>query len=316
MKNNLLADCSYPFDQYLDKLGKFLIIIFDENYKILETNKRFKEIFDIEKDIKKLINLKDIVLKSNWNKIKLPEKASFINLQLEFANKYFPQDIYNIYECYIFKRKNDYCLIGQENVPGRDEIIKKISLLNNELSSKTRKLTKKNINLKNANNKIENLLKTDELTGLSNRRYFMDYFKNMLSQSKQEKFYLCIVMGDLDKFKNINDTYGHNAGDEVLSLVGELLSQETRKQDLAARIGGEEFAVLLLETRLPEAEEYAERIRNLISQLEFDNIPEKITISLGLTERKEDDTVKSFLVRADEALYQAKNTGRNKVIKI
>ncbi|MFP4631788.1 MAG: GGDEF domain-containing protein, partial [Candidatus Acetothermia bacterium] len=119
----------------------------------------------------------------------------------------------------------------------------------------------------------------------------------------------------LDKFKDINDTYGHDAGDEVLSALGDLLERETREEDLAARIGGEEFAVLLTQANLEQARSYAERLRKRINRLEIESVTGEISGSLGISTLKSNDDPESLMKRADRALYKAKDSGRNKVCR-
>lgn len=159
---------------------------------------------------------------------------------------------------------------------------------------------------------------TDALTGLSNRRGFMVFMQNVLNRNLHSSTATGIVMMfDLDHFKNINDVHGHFAGDAVLSHIGALLLEESRKTDLAARIGGEEFAMLL-----PGADEHiasviAERIRQRISasEIKHEGKTLHITVSIGMTAiSAQDERPEQPLARADEALYQAKHEGRNRVV--
>ncbi len=164
--------------------------------------------------------------------------------------------------------------------------------------------------------KMKKMIKTDELTGIFNRRYFMEYLERMYSLAQRKSHSIYLVMADIDKFKNINDSYGHNVGDEVLIEVGKVFKEETRKEDMAARIGGEEFAILLTETNLIDVIKVAERIRKRIAQLRIPPVKNKITVSLGVTQLQNNDSIKIFLTRADNALYLAKNSGRDRVKKI
>ena len=127
---------------------------------------------------------------------------------------------------------------------------------------------------------------------------------------------MAVLLIDIDRFKSINDTYGHAAGDEILREVSILIAQELRGQDRACRYGGEEFAVLLPDTSLGGAYSTAERIREIIEEREFawDDTVIRTTISVGVAQIDERDArYEDGLCRADEALYEAKNSGRNRV---
>jgi diguanylate cyclase (GGDEF)-like protein len=316
MYNDIYSNAPFPLNDFLDKLSNYILLNLDENYNILGFNEKFNEVVEVEKE--KIIELK---LKMVFKNIKLSEinfknDESYKKFSLCFSDEIIKNQLYNTYICYIFKLKNGYYLVGSEQKPEQDEIITKISKLNNELANMTRELQKKNIKLKNANQKIEELLRTDKLTGLSNRRHFMEYFEKMISNAKRHSFPLSLVMCDLDKFKNINDSYGHDVGDKVLENVGELLLDETRDEDLAARIGGEEFTIILNGTSLEMGINFAERIRKKVFELDIRQLPKNITISLGITELKKSDNQESFLKRADKALYKAKNNGRNQVCSL
>lgn len=151
------------------------------------------------------------------------------------------------------------------------------------------------------------LARTDELTGLNNRRAFSSLGRRALEQSRRYSRPLSLVMFDIDHFKAINDTRGHAAGDKVLQEVAGVLLSVVRTSDIAGRIGGEEFAVLLPETAQNEAVAFAERLRQGFAALE-------VTCSFGVASRGEEVVVlDTLLMRADEALYRAKDGGRNRV---
>lgn len=178
-----------------------------------------------------------------------------------------------------------------------------------------RKLTKKNKELERDNEKIEELSRTDVLTGLANHRHFMDYFEKMISQARRHSNPLAVAILDLDKFKEVNDTYGHHAGDEVLSAVGDLLNEETRGEDMAARVGGEEFAVLLTRTGGEEAFSHAEGIRNRITELGLESVSRDVSASIGISTMTSGDDPEHIMKRADRALYEAKEGGRDKACR-
>lgn len=158
---------------------------------------------------------------------------------------------------------------------------------------------------------------TDGLTGLYNRHYLNIHLENMVRQSLQHHKSLALAMMDMDHFKSVNDTHGHDAGDLVLKKLAELIINTARSTDLIARFGGEEFVVLMPETDQQSALNAASRLREIVENTTF-NIDEtkklKLTISIGIASlHPEGDTPDALLKRADEALYSAKHSGRNTV---
>ena len=157
---------------------------------------------------------------------------------------------------------------------------------------------------------------TDELTGLVNRRRFLDALHAEIARGQRLGGQLSVVLADLDDFKLINDRFGHHAGDEVLLAFADLLRGHGRDVDVAARLGGEEFAILLPETGLEGARAGAERLRQSLAGLrirlsERDEVT--VTASFGVAELAEGQSVDSLLRAADGALYQAKELGKNRV---
>lgn len=157
----------------------------------------------------------------------------------------------------------------------------------------------------------------DSLTGLYNRRYLEAHMAKLLENNKQSHKMLCVLMMDIDHFKPINDTHGHPVGDEILKAVGERLSNSVRSFDLAARLGGEEFVILLPEITKERVYFVAERLRRAISDVPFPcKVPGgqlAVTVSVGgvLIEDDQEHTIESVLKRVDDALYAAKEGGRN-----
>ncbi len=161
---------------------------------------------------------------------------------------------------------------------------------------------------------------TDGLTKLYNRHYLDTHLKNLLKQAADSGRPLSLLIMDMDHFKSVNDTYGHDCGDEVLRQLAALIVQTIRSADLAARYGGEEFVILMPETDASRGYEGAERIRKIV-----ENTPFKIThdvgaisktISIGLSWIEPGDTPESLLKRADNALYQSKHNGRNRTTPV
>lgn len=160
--------------------------------------------------------------------------------------------------------------------------------------------------------------KTDALTGLHNRGAFDDSLQNEIEAAEVAGWPLALVMVDIDHFKKINDTMGHLFGDKVIKAVARAIVKQTRGQDIAARIGGEEFAVILPDTDELGARVVAENIRRAVEKIILRKASDNerlasVTLSGGVARLEDDDTGESLLQRADDALYQAKNGGRNQV---
>ena len=154
---------------------------------------------------------------------------------------------------------------------------------------------------------------TDSLTGLYVRRYFMMKFQEELLRAQRYDKNLTVIMADLDRFKQINDTYGHSTGDRVLRIVGKFLQQNIRDVDIIARFGGEEFVILLPEADQNEARSVSERLRHNLENLELDDCP-SLTLSLGIAAFPKDGTdIEELIIKADAAMYAAKQSGRNRV---
>jgi diguanylate cyclase len=167
-------------------------------------------------------------------------------------------------------------------------------------------------------NKYKSESTTDGLTGLNNVRKFDEVYNKLINDLQTNNQSLSLLYIDIDFFKKINDTYGHTEGDEVLKELGSLLLSNTRNFDLVSRNGGEEFTVLLLDCRLERAIEIAERIRKKVEKHAFTLKSGKeinLTISIGVASYQDTTEDPAMLIKdADQALYQAKNTGRNKVV--
>jgi diguanylate cyclase (GGDEF)-like protein len=155
----------------------------------------------------------------------------------------------------------------------------------------------------------------DGLTKLYVVRHFKEMLDQEMSKAKRYNRPLSLIISDIDHFKRVNDTYGHLSGDFILREVANIFKSSCRETDIPGRYGGEEFVILLPETKLEGAIEFAERLRKLVESLtlEYDNVKFNITISFGVAEYKNEATNADFIKRADEALYVAKETGRNKV---
>lgn len=162
-----------------------------------------------------------------------------------------------------------------------------------------------------AEKRLEMLATTDSLTGLMNRRKFSEVLEAELSRALRYKTPLSLIICDIDKFKLVNDTFGHGMGDHVLKNFAQILQDNTRTSDITVRWGGEEFIVLAPLTDMKNAKLVAEKLRGITEDTIIKDFG-SITISLGVTEVRQGDTAHSLTSRADEMLYRAKGNGRNR----
>ncbi len=165
---------------------------------------------------------------------------------------------------------------------------------------------------------FQQLALTDALTGAVNRHHFNEVLDQEIANVNNHGSPLSIMLLDIDHFKVVNDSYGHGVGDEVLVLFYQTCLEAVRSSDVVARIGGEEFVIVMPNTELVNARKFAERLREKIAKLEI-NIAEKqmsVTVSIGVSQWKSDSFInaETFVAHADKSLYQAKNSGRNKVV--
>ncbi len=182
-----------------------------------------------------------------------------------------------------------------------------------EAYSKIRKLTQQ---LEDLHGELERIATFDPLSGLLNRRTLFVRLEQETERAARLKVPLAGLMLDIDKFKSINDTYGHRCGDIVLREVGARLSGGLRKYDYAGRYGGEEFLIVLSNTTASQALSIGERFRTDIEKtlVTLSSSPLRVTVSVGISVYQPPESCESWINRIDAALYQAKQTGRNRVV--
>ncbi|MEH6565452.1 MAG: GGDEF domain-containing protein [Halopseudomonas sp.] len=166
-----------------------------------------------------------------------------------------------------------------------------------------------------AHKRLDSMATVDSLTGLFNRGHIIALSEKELARHHRHPTDLIFMLMDLDHFKQINDRYGHNAGDQVLSEVSQLLADSIGKQSYVGRWGGEEFIAVMPATDIDQSIASAERIRKGVESLAIDVDGEriKVTISIGITQYRAEELLSNAIARADQALYQSKGAGRNRV---
>lgn len=201
-----------------------------------------------------------------------------------------------------------------------DELIDEMHLRDGDLIKIGRTIFKflSGGNIENSyHEEIYRLTTVDGLTQVYNKRYFMENLERELSRCQRYGRDLSLIIFDIDHFKNINDSYGHLAGDAVLKQLAELVKANIRREDFLARYGGEEFAIILPEIDHPSAMVMAEKVRSLVEaeKFKFEKITIPVTISLGVTTHEGSlGEALDFIKEADQNLYEAKRSGRNKVV--
>lgn len=196
--------------------------------------------------------------------------------------------------------------------------VKKINNTSITLEQRLRAANKEVAALQEKLKKTEWFASTDALTGLWNRHAFSDRLLQHMDASGKNNAELSLVMLDIDHFKNVNDTYGHLAGDDLLRVIAKTLKDFVRGKDVVCRYGGEEFIILLTDTPLSGAVRVAEKIRTHFAAMSWKQKSTgvsigNVTLSCGVSQYRKGESKESFVQRADVALYQSKRTGRNRV---
>jgi len=189
------------------------------------------------------------------------------------------------------------------------------SIIGGYISSLRRNLSISRTKLEKSLKEISEIAIHDELTGFYNRRYIMEFLDNEKSRSDRTGAVFSLVMIDIDHFKKINDMYGHLAGDQVLRKFASLIHNNLRSADFCGRYGGDEFLLILTQTNLHDSLVFAERMREQVLGYQFfdSNINFRVTLSLGVTEYQRPEHTEKIISRVDNALYGAKEKGRNRV---
>lgn len=180
------------------------------------------------------------------------------------------------------------------------------------LKRRTKERDRAEEELQRLNAILENQATTDSLTGICNRRKFLELLQTKIQETERYSMPLALIFFDIDHFKTINDTFGHETGDKVLQELAGIVTGMIRQTDIFARFGGEEFVILVLNDDVRTGLELAEKIRSCVMQHDFPQIG-SVTCSFGVARFYTGDTAENFIKRADDVMYAAKQAGRNRV---
>jgi diguanylate cyclase (GGDEF)-like protein len=294
--------------RFMEELGGVAGAVLDEDKRIVVCNSQFAQLAGLGEPTGTALS--EFAAPVQGSSILLPPDGAAWNVTFHLTNR-----TQGVEECkmHVFHEEGEYLLLCDELVRRDDRAVVSMARLNDELTDLNRELEKKTRALEKANKTIKRMARTDPLTELANRRHFQEEMETRLSEAGRHEFPVAVAMGDLDHFKGINDTFGHDAGDKVLKLFAKILKDSCRKEDLPARWGGEEFIVLMPHTSAEEGYKLTERVRQALEESSIPEIDRAITASFGVAEFQRGDDANSLVTRADGALYEAKESGRNRV---
>ena len=307
--NHFLKPYSDLLIDYVNQISSICTVLIDKHMTIIECNLAFQESIGTgSKPVGEKLNI--YLAPENRNLILNPPEKGFQKIQFTLLSQ--AQAQLDMVGC-VARLAEGHLVFCERAWISEDSIFGEISQINNQLANMTRDLNKKNRALEKANITINELLRSDALTGIANRRHFFEYFQKMHAHAIRHRTPLSLVMADIDHYKEVNDRYGHQVGDEVLFDFAQLLKNNCREEDLPARYGGEEFAILLVPANKDEAYNLVERLRSTIEKTEFGDYKLKITASFGIASLQNTEDMDTLLKKADQALYAAKSAGRNQV---
>ncbi|SFV00145.1 GGDEF domain-containing protein [Pseudoduganella namucuonensis] len=205
-------------------------------------------------------------------------------------------------------------LFAEFDIAELENLNQQVLQFNEQLIEMQRQLARRERRLRASEERLRQLSNTDPLTGLANRRHLEQFMRMAAGRTDRLGETFSIIMLDIDHFKRINDVHGHDAGDVVLCHLAGLLGATIRGIDLAARVGGEEFVLVLPATGLKVALECAERLREAVARNRPPGLDGDISASFGVVQHRPGDGAADLLKHADEAMYIAKNSGRNRVV--
>ncbi len=319
LRNTINAELGASVVEIKDNFSESKILLFDDD--VIQARNLRENLSELSKQIKLISSVEEIDSLGSF----IPDIV-IISCQIDHAD---PLRIAVMLRSKpMFKHSSLMLLAEEENIP---MVIKGIELGANdyfvypvdksELKARVRTQLRRKQYQDDLRAELEetvDLSTKDGLTGVFNRRYFDIHIKQMIAKYHESPKPICMMMLDMDHFKEVNDNYGHPAGDAVLKTLASILKSSFRVTDLIARYGGEEFIVLLNNLDLKEGTEIAEKTRAAIEAADF-VIPDRKkplhkTTSIGIVQYVDGDSPKTFIDKVDKALYEAKETGRNKVV--
>jgi diguanylate cyclase (GGDEF)-like protein/PAS domain S-box-containing protein len=310
-KRKLLEEQFLEQKNITEKMVKFSavpIFVLDKNHVVTNWNKACEKMTGLKAH-------RVVGTSNHWQAFYQSKRSCLADLVLDGAYDSFPQ-FYESFDTSTFLHDGVRSEGWFDNVGGKDRYITfdAVPIYNRAKELVAVIETLQDISeRKKLEEELKRLATTDALTGLHNRHRFNELLEQEVARARRYHTPLSLIMFDLDYFKNINDTYGHAVGDQVLQEMAKVIRENVRATDWVGRWGGEEFLVLCPETTEKDAVLTAEKLRELVETHMFQTVT-TITISCGVTRFKAPDSVDAFVSRADDGLYRAKEKGRNIVV--
>lgn len=305
--DNFLAQCLNP-------LTAVVIALVDADGKLLQANRGCRRLLDITNDdLPLVVDMREFFVH--------PSFAQLIDMQAAVGRPIY-EGIINVGDTYtscrsligaVHRRGRQLLLVGEYDVVEMERLNAQVIELNEQLASTQRGLARANRKLQQNEARLTAMSLTDPLTGLANRRRLMEFLQNEMERNRRYQEPFSIIMTDIDLFKKVNDGFGHDVGDEVLLAFSKLLKINMRSIDLVARLGGEEFVIVMPNTSLDAALTKAEQLRAETELQHFDSMQRGVTASFGVADFLSSDDANSLLKHVDEAVYASKHGGRNRV---
>ena len=288
-----VLDANDGFDYIASNVDEFKHERVEQNVRELFLNPTFTQLLTTNPDQTKAIVYKGIINLGPANKIATSIKGA------------------------VLRDNNKLVIYGSYDISELEQLNLAVTQLNEELALTQRDLVKANRKLKQKEKEITQLMLTDPLSGIANRRHFDSVFSQEYERNKRyftTQSAFCLVSADIDHFKLVNDTWGHDVGDIIIRSFAQTMQQHKRSSDFVARVGGEEFMIILPETSLEHSFLVINRIREVFKSMVYEGVDKQITASFGVAQFSENDTPEQLIKKTDIALYQAKDTGRDKVV--
>lgn len=303
--------------EYLKNLSTMVITWIALDGKIIDTNRGFLLLAGLDTLPPETWNVRDLFVKPDFSHLTgTAPPANDAVIYQGILNIGDPDKVIRSIHGTVYRLADSLLMVGEHDIQELERLNAMVLGLNEEMADLHRNLVRGNNELKRNEARIRELMLTDPLTGLANRRRLYESMEQGIGRSHRHGRPLSVMMADIDHFKRVNDTYGHDVGDEVIRMMANCLREGIRTNDLAARFGGEEFIVLLEECSLDDAFQLADRIRKGLSEHVLPSMQQSITASFGVAELGPEETAASLLKRVDQALYLSKAHGRNCVSRI